>query len=968
MNPRLLLLSLLILYICPLYGQRQLAAPNIINYTNLEYKAGIQNWSTTQDENGILYFGNNEGLLTFNGKYWELFQLPNQTIIRSVKLDSQNRVFVGGQDDLGYFSPAKNGELVFTSLKHLIPEEDRNFDDIWNIVIHNDEVFFMEVTRIFHLKGNRIRIYKSETEWKYMEKAGNSIYAQEKGHGLLKFEDEVWKPAMSTPPLQMPDVNSLLQLNEDSLLISSSDRGLFLLSDQTLTRYKTDFDSLLVNQRVHCMGQINEEWIGLGTKSAGLLIINKQGELIQQYGYREGMQTNNVRSIFVDQNQGLWLGLDDGIDYIDVNGSIKQIHPDKDKRVTGYAAASHGDKLYIGTSDGLYLFDYSEKNNDLGLSKGDFAPVKSGTGQVWNLQEINGSLLMAHEDGAFFVEEDQAYQIYPAPGTWMFQPASTIAPSDKVYIGTYLGLAEIDYKEGAFQHQRHLEGFDESLRFMVVDYQQNAIWGSHPYRGIFRLELSADQSKILHSRIYQSKDGLPSDLYNYLFRIKNRLIVATEDGLYEYEAAKDRFIPSNLVKRSLAGVNIQHLKEDSEGNIWFISNKKVGVIDYSQPTQNKPFTIIHLPELSDKVVGGHESIYPLDMQNIFIGSNKGFFHINYTKYRQNITQPDILFGKVRSFGKKDSVLYGGYPLYTEQKGETKEALLPYSMNSLHFEYSSTLFGQFSNLEYSYFLEGFDREWSAWINKSEKDYTNLPAGHYIFKVKSRNNLGNESTVSTFTFEISPPWYKTIWSYLVYLFIVIGLFALIFKRQKKKHLQEQTQLKHLHQLKVDKSEKEIVKLRNEKLQADINFKNQELASTTMHLVQRGKVLTKIKEELMVLGRNHRLENESADFKRLLKLISEVERSDSDWDRFSVHFDHVHSNFLSTLKDKYPELTPNELKICAFIKMNLSSKEIAQLMSISLKAVEVGRYRLRKKLKISSEINLFDFLVQSTSSTDQ
>ncbi|MBD8488022.1 transcriptional regulator [Echinicola sp. CAU 1574] len=966
---KIFLLSLSVLCV-NLYsmGQQQLASPKIINYNNLEYKAGLQNWSTTQDERGILYFGNNEGLLTFNGRYWNLHQLPNQTIIRSVKLDSENKIFVGGQDDIGYFAPQSNGELKFNSLKHLIPEEDRNFADIWNIVIHNDEVFFMEFTKILHYKGNRIRVFKSDTEWKFLEKSGERIYAQEEGHGLLIFDGEVWKPVVEDTNFTLPDLNGVTELGVDSTLFSSTDHGLYLLHNNEFTRYQTDFDNLLTNHRINCMVSINDQWIGLGTKSAGLLIMNKQGKLLQQYAYNEGMQTNNIRSIFIDQNKGLWVGLDDGIDYIDINGAIKQIHPDQNKRVTGYASSFFHDKLYIGTSDGLYQFKFNEKEEDLSFSKGKFSPVRFSTGQVWNLQEVNNHLLMAHEEGAFFIENGTSYQIYPTPGTWIFQPSSNIMPSNKVYIGTYTGLSEIDFKDGAFLHQKHMEGLSESLRFMIMDYQHQVIWGSHPYRGVFKIDLSDNQSRIEKTTIFSAKDGLPSDLYNYLFRIKNRIVVATEDGIYEFDQDTHKFKASDLVNRALEGVSIQHLQEDKQGNIWYVSNKTVSVIDFSKPNEKHPFSIIHLPELSGKVVGGHESITPLDANNIFIGANKGFFHINYEKYRNNITRPDILIGKVSLFGKKDSVVFGGH---TQLKGKPTEKASPIifssTQNSLHFEYSSTLFGQFSNLEYSYLLEGFDKQWSTWNNKSEKDYTNLPAGDYTFKVKSRNNLGNESTISTYSFTVLPAWYNTVWSYCCYLLILTGSIYLILKRQKKKHLKEQKHLKKYHQLEIDRNEKEIVKLRNEKLQADINHKNQELASTTMHLVQRGKVLTKIKEELLYLGKNHSLESESADFKRLLKLINEVERSDSDWDRFSLHFDHVHSNFLSILKEKYPDLTPNELKLCAFVKMNLSSKEIAQLLSISLKAVEVGRYRLRKKLQITPETNLFDFLIQSTADHD-
>jgi DNA-binding CsgD family transcriptional regulator len=188
-------------------------------------------------------------------------------------------------------------------------------------------------------------------------------------------------------------------------------------------------------------------------------------------------------------------------------------------------------------------------------------------------------------------------------------------------------------------------------------------------------------------------------------------------------------------------------------------------------------------------------------------------------------------------------------------------------------------------------------------------------------------------------------------------------LLIQRQKKKYVKEQQHLKFQHELQIEQSEKEIVKLQNEKLEVEVNFKNKELATTTMHLVQRGKLLAKIKDELLPIVKTDNPEACPAEFKNVLRLLNEAERGDADWSQFSIHFDHVHSNFLTKLKEKFPNLSANDLKLCAYLKMNLSSKEIAQLMSITIRAVEVSRYRLRKKLAVSSDTNLFDYLIQST-----
>ncbi len=412
----------------------------------------------------------------------------------------------------------------------------------------------------------------------------------------------------------------------------------------------------------------------------------------------------------------------------------------------------------------------------------------------------------------------------------------------------------------------------------------------------------------------------------------------------------------------------QYLNEDQDGNIWFVTNKKVGVVDFNRKEGEKNYAIVYFPELNSKVVAGFENIYPYDKENVFIGSEKGIIHINYLKYLENIKPLKVTLSQVKTFGNNDSIVFGGYFLkndsISDRQNTDQKTSISKTDNSLHFEYSSTLFEQQNNIEFSYQLAGFDKNWSAWSAKSEKDYTKLPYGTYTFEIKARNNLGNESEPVLYTFTINPAWYETYWIYTLYILILFAIIYLVIQRQKKKYEKEQEYLKQEHLLELEHNEKEIVKLQNDKLESEVNFKNKELATATMHLMQRGKLLSKIKEELLPIVKTDNPESAPEEFKRILGLLNEAERADADWEQFAVHFDHVHSNFLTKLKEKIPALSANDLKLCAYLKMNLSSKEIAQLMTISLRAVEVSRYRLRKKLDVSSDTNLFDYLIQVTS----
>ena len=209
--------------------------------------------------------------------------------------------------------------------------------------------------------------------------------------------------------------------------------------------------------------------------------------------------------------------------------------------------------------------------------------------------------------------------------------------------------------------------------------------------------------------------------------------------------------------------------------------------------------------------------------------------------------------------------------------------------------------------------------------------------------------------------------TIWAFIIYAILFIGFNYFFFKwlhkqylNQQKKHEKEQKRLQYLHQLELEKSEKEIVKLKNEKLESEIRHKNKELASAAMHLVQKGELLGNVREELVRLRKVSDGDGSSAELKKMLKILNEENKMDKDWEQFAVHFDNVHSDFLRILKNIYPNLSAHEQKLSAYLRMNLSSKEIAQLENISFRGVEISRYRLRKKLKIPTGTNLFDFLI--------
>jgi ligand-binding sensor domain-containing protein/DNA-binding CsgD family transcriptional regulator len=946
----------------------QIGIPEVQNFSSADYNGGTQNWCISQDRLGVMYFANNEGLLTYNGRYWKLYPLPNKTVVRSVKIAQDGKIYIGAQDELGYFYPNEKGLLKFHSLKNLIPEKERQLEDVWEIVLYKKEVFFRTTSKILHLKDGVFNIYKGKGNWDYLGEVKGKIYAQDNQTGLLQFNNQSWELIENQTALNGTLITSILPFKDEKKLILTNKSGLFILDNQNVTPFQTVNNTLFRALRVYDAITVNDDLYALATVSGGCLIINHNGDVIQRFSTQDNLQKDNLRTVFQDKNQNLWLGLDDGIDLIAFNNAVKYIYPDGNKQTSSYATAILNNQFFIGTSIGVYKTNLNPNIKDFSFSKLPFTEINGTQGQVWNLNIVNKNLIVSHEEGAFEIKQNRVNKIYQFPGTWMLQPLSQFYPAKEIVAGTYSGLQAIKYENGAFTSGGNITNFNESLRFIVYDNNQNTVWASHPYRGIFSFKLSASKNSITETKIFNQNNGLPSGLGNYVAKIKNRIVVATIKGLYEFNDQQQKFIPSPSLYQIFGENQYQYLKEDQYGNVWFVSDKKVGVVDFNRKEHNKNYAIVYFPELSNKVVAGFENIYPYNNENIFIGATKGLIHLNYLNYLKNIKPLNINLTQVNLLNNTDSIIFGGY--FVKNKTISKEQDLDnlielnYKNNSLHFEFAASLYEQHNNIEFSYYLEGFDKQWSVWSSKSEKDYTNLPSGKYTFKVKARNNLGNSSLPVCYSFVINPAWYQTWWFYFLCFLIIIYCIYLLVERQRKKHIKEQEYLKKEYELEKEHNENEIVKLQNEKLESEVNFKNKELATATMHLMQRGKLIARIKEELLPIVKTDNIDESPEEFKKILSLINDAERADSDWEHFAVHFDHVHSNFLAKLKEKVPALSANDLKLCAYLKMNLASKEIAQLMSVSVRAVEVSRYRLRKKLDVSSDTNLFDYLIEITS----
>jgi hypothetical protein len=300
--------KILFLLLIPILASSQntIGLPDIINYSKLSYNAGLQNWDVKQDKNGIVYFANNEGLLSFDGKNWKVYPLPNKTIVRSVEIGIDNKIYVGGQDELGYFAPNTNGNLIYHTLTNLIPAKFRSFEDVWDIISYKSSLFFRSPNKIFEYNAGTITVFKAPSEWAYLTSCNGKLYAHDYQTGLMSFENDVWQPMTTNYSFSKTDPITGMIPSAGGAIITTLKNGLFFYSNNVIQPITTGASSIFQNERIYSAIAINKEWIALATSSGGVYIINNKAEIIQKFSSTEGLQSNNILSIFLDQKQNLW--------------------------------------------------------------------------------------------------------------------------------------------------------------------------------------------------------------------------------------------------------------------------------------------------------------------------------------------------------------------------------------------------------------------------------------------------------------------------------------------------------------------------------------------------------------------------------------------------------------------------------------------------------------------------------------
>ncbi|HCX24258.1 MAG: two component regulator three y domain-containing protein [Flammeovirgaceae bacterium] len=960
MRPVLYLLCLSIVFFAKAqydyYGFSKIPLTTTFN-TN-DYDGGIQNWDIKEDKRGFIYVANNFGLLEYDGVSWRRYVVQNNTRLRSVFVDMDGRIYGGGQNQLGYFAPDSTGTLSFISIRDQLDKNSRQLEDVWKIIKYDNSILFSSYEGILKYDGSSLDWMPESFGSSVAYVIGNHLYAHFPETGLSKWNGQRFDHLRGSELLASTSIASILPHKNNSLLIFQANGSIYHYQNDSFSKWNNEASDFLSQSQINVAILLANNTIAIGTQNNGLLIMSTEGKILKHLTKGKGLNNRTVLSLHEDQFNNLWIGLNNGISMIELGSPFSIIDEQSGLPGTGYSAMLHNDHIYLGTSNGLFY--QGVQPDPLSIESNQYTLVENSGGQVYNLQNIDDQLLLSHHDGAFIVQNQKAQKIFSEAGVWKFTKAPN---SNSLLMGTYDGFYACNPSKSLKFNK--LKNFSESSR--VFEFlNDSTLFMTHGYKGAYKLSINPLEQEIKKVKFYGSENGFPSNILINVFKLSDELIFAAESGLYKYSGQSDNMIHVAELENYLgANSHVSEMSQDLAGNIYFLSNAGMGYLEKTSFGGYEPH-VLEFSRIVKYLSDDLENVSIIDHENVFFGAKEGFIHYNPSVNKVRDQPFQTYIRSVTAKTDRDETLYGGSGQLDIEESELPS--LPAYFSSLRFKYAAPFYDGQDDLQFQFLLENFEADWSEWTMATEKEYTNLSQGDYTFKVRAKNVFGELSEIASFTFRVYPPWYRSKIAYISYAIILVTIFGvsmLILDIKHKKDKEALTQNQKRELLKKDnelvevskKSEEQISRLKNDKLRAEIDHKNRELATTTMHLINKNEFMLTVRDAIKESGKNGNKDG----FKKIVRDIDRNLSEDEGWEQFTKHFDQVHGDFLSNVKKDHPGLTPQEIKLCAYLRMNMTSKEIANLLNISVRGVEISRYRLRKKLNISRDVNLVEYMME-------
>ncbi len=843
---------------------------------------------------------------------------------------------------MGRWDRDLSGTLKYTSLKELVKEgnpDKENFRQVW---ISDNKVYFQSPGQIYIYNYQSVRTITPKAHLLFLQKVRAAYWLQKSSGELFRLQGEKLEKVEGSDFFRQHIIRMILPHGIHNRLIGVSTGEIYLYDGKTFTLWNGMLSRELAGQELSCgIYSTHHGSFFFGTLHNGLYEVSTDGTVKNHFRTGNGPEPNAIHSLYEDQQYNIWVTQERGLSYLRYADDLSYFLTGNRETGTIHAATYWGDYLLLGTRQGVFYAPKSQLN-----SRDFFASlhqIKGTEGEAWSFTQINGTLYCAHSTGLLKIDHELKATHPYAIKTGVRKVVSTqVNERHLLLLATYDHPLIIDTERKKIFE---IDQLPDPICNIEVDFLKN-IWMETDKRGIYkcRMEKNAGELKNITYYGHNPNNSLPLQLH--LDKIGERIIFTGNNHFYTYRESMDMLVPNKPLNDCFRlAKDIRHLVHMHDEESWMIDGSSVHRFVYDGSQAHILGSYLLQPDNLSLSPAG-EGISVLDDSTSLICLDNGFILFQnqlHLPVAIELPIPCIEAIEIRAPDKKTLYL-----------GLAREGDIPYTYNSITLDYTvGNAFAGNWRVEYTLEYKNQEDAWREKRRKNEVTYEHLTPGHYIFKVRTTDGMGNYSPEANYSFRILPPWYRTSWAYACYVsafLVFIYLISFLYSRRYQQ----------LNQQRIRQNETRLLLLTNQKLQNEIEEKNAELFTQTSFIVRKNELILRLKEIVDEWYSKNNQRPLLPLYQKMNQLLTESMDEEEDWKMFLIKFEQKHQHFFKHLKDLYPELTHNDLRLCACLKLNLETKDIASLMSLSVRGVENNRYRLRKKLRLSTEQSLNEFFL--------
>ncbi len=782
---RLALVCCLLLSLSNLgFTQSEVGAPIIQNFTTSDYEALPQNFAIAQDEREILYFGNTDGLLEYDGISWRKMELPISNTILSLKM-IDGKLFLGSIDDFGYVETNSQGQNSFYSIPTNVLDSVLEIGEVRSIhyVKDSSAIFFQAETALIIYRNNDLKIIPFEGQLKNSFLTHGILLLQDEEQGLFQYHEGQIIHAVGHKKLEETEVQKTFSGGENTILVLTRDQGLYKMDLNTygypigLNHIDIPIDPILKKQKVRGASALPYNRVSIATLE-GLMIVQDWNRVIQFIDEDYGLQSNWVESQFVDNQSNLWLGLNTGITKIELDYPVSFYNEELGLEGAVESITRHDGKLYAATSAGTYRLALQNATEG---SSSKFAFEEILPLQSWDVSSFQSSeeslLLIALNNSVISLDEEERESTLLECYPWMVRPSRI--KKDLVFLGLDPGFAVIQRKDGAWNFLGDIP--DVELPINSVLELGDVTWLGTRANGVYKIKgLRALGDTIGYDELkyYAEEEGLPGGPVN-VSEIDGVPIFGTNGSLFGFNADADTFETKSFGNFPESEY-VHRIKWDGSKRLWAIVPTAEKMM-YGYIEENAWNSTLFNPIAEEIVHAVH-----CDEEAVWLGGPNGIYRYDLSIGHEMEKDFPCLIRDVKAQKmhlQKDSLIFGGSFVDSLGGFVIDQPLseiydFNYDVNKFIFEFASQAEASPKKQRYQYKLQGFDSDWSDWKKETKAVYTNLPPNEYTMQVRSLNIFGHESEIGTYRFTINKPWWETTWYYLGQTAFFLILISLTF----------------------------------------------------------------------------------------------------------------------------------------------------------------------------------------------